>query len=156
MMFRVTSLKQLSSAEFHGEKAKPKVCGHGHINPKQLFSLINVFGIVPDWYKISSIFLLVCSRFRNRQHHGQTVHPKEKQISMNLFKIVCVVTWAQLFLTYINGCMVQLWRLLEGYRERTWHDLAPNYYLCLVAINIQAKGNQPVHTTRFFIFVEII
>ena len=30
-----------------------------------------------------------------RQHHGQTIHPKEKLISMNLFKICCVVTWAR-------------------------------------------------------------
>ena len=28
---------------------------------------------------------------RNRQHHSQTT---EKLISMNLFKILCVVTWA--------------------------------------------------------------
>ena len=35
----------------------------------------------------------------NRQHHGQTIHPTENYISMNLFKILCVVTWAWLFLT---------------------------------------------------------
>ena len=28
----------------------------------------------------------------NRQHHGQTIHPTEKWISMNLFKILWVVT----------------------------------------------------------------
>ena len=43
MMFRVASLKQLSSAEFNGEKVKQQVYGNGHIN---------VFGIL---YKISSI-----------------------------------------------------------------------------------------------------
>ena len=37
-----------------------------------------------------------------------------------------------------------------------WHDLAPNYYLCLVAIN-KYIGQRPLaSTTRFFIFVEII
>ena len=35
----------------------------------------------------------------NRQHHGQTIHLSEKFNSINLFKILCVVTWAQLFLT---------------------------------------------------------
>ena len=38
---------------------------------------------------ISSIFLLVVKSW-NRQHHGQTIHPTEKLISMNLFKILCV------------------------------------------------------------------
>ena len=28
----------------------------------------------------------------NRQNHGQTIHPKEHFISMNLFKILCVLT----------------------------------------------------------------
>ena len=41
--------------------------------------LINIFTGSPSW---------------NRQHHGQTIHPTEKLISMNLFKILCVVTWA--------------------------------------------------------------
>ena len=35
----------------------------------------------------------------NRQHHGQTIHPIENLIPMHLFKILCVVTWAWLFLT---------------------------------------------------------
>ena len=43
--------------------------------------------------KISSIFLLVVESW-NRQHHGQTIHPTEKLNSMNLFKILFVVTWA--------------------------------------------------------------
>ena len=30
----------------------------------------------------------------NRQHHSQTKHPIENLIPMNLFKILCVVTWA--------------------------------------------------------------
>ena len=47
---------------------------------------------------ISSIFLLVVKSW-NRQLHGQTIHPTEKFNSINLYKIICVVTWAQLFLT---------------------------------------------------------
>ena len=47
---------------------------------------------------ISSIFLLVVESW-NRQHHGQTIHPTEKFNSINLYKIICVVTWPQLFLT---------------------------------------------------------
>ena len=30
----------------------------------------------------------------NRQHHGQTIHPIENLIPINLFKILCVATWA--------------------------------------------------------------
>ena len=30
----------------------------------------------------------------NRQHHGQTIYPTEKFTSMNLFKVLWVVTWA--------------------------------------------------------------
>jgi hypothetical protein len=41
--------------------------------------LINIFSRSQSW---------------NRQHHGQTVNPTEKLISINLFKILCVVTWA--------------------------------------------------------------
>ena len=47
---------------------------------------------------ISSIFLLVFESW-NKQHHSQTIHPTEKMISMKLFKILCVGTWAWLFLT---------------------------------------------------------
>ena len=42
---------------------------------------------------ILSIFLLVV-------HLGQTINPTENLILMNLFKILCVVTWAWLFLTF--------------------------------------------------------
>ena len=35
----------------------------------------------------------------NRQHHSQTIHATEKFTSMNLFKILCIVTWAWTFLT---------------------------------------------------------
>ena len=43
---------------------------------------------------ISSITLLV-----DRQHHGQIIHPTENLISMDLFKILCAVTWTLFFLT---------------------------------------------------------
>ena len=29
----------------------------------------------------------------NRQHYGQIINPTEELISVNLFKILCVVTW---------------------------------------------------------------
>ena len=32
-----------------------------------------------------------------KQHHGQTIHPTENLISMNLFKILCIVKWAWFF-----------------------------------------------------------
>ena len=35
----------------------------------------------------------------NRRLHGQTIQPNRKLMSMNLFKILCVETWAWLFLT---------------------------------------------------------
>ena len=41
-------------------------------------NLINIFIGSPSW---------------NSQNHGQTIHPTEKFISMNLFKILRVVTW---------------------------------------------------------------
>ena len=46
-----------------------------------------------DFFKsnISSIFQMVVES-SNRQHHSQTIHSTEKLISMNLFKILCVVT----------------------------------------------------------------
>ena len=47
------------------------------------------------FFEISSIFLLVVKSW-NRQHHGQTIHPTKKLISMNLFKIN---QWAWLFFT---------------------------------------------------------
>ena len=48
--------------------------------------LINIFTGGPGW---------------NRQHHRQTINPTEKLISMNLFKILWVVTWAWLLLTSV-------------------------------------------------------
>ena len=31
----------------------------------------------------------------NREHQGQTIHPTETFISMNLLQMSCVMTWAQ-------------------------------------------------------------
>ena len=44
-----------------------------------LINLINIFYGSPSW---------------NRQHHSQNIHPTESFISMTLFKILCLVTWA--------------------------------------------------------------
>ena len=82
---------------------------------------------------ISSIFLLVVESW-NRQHHGQT----EKFNSMNLFKILCVVTWAQLFLT---SMVLEAVRGQKRYRERTlWHfklnvRYIPRCQFCLPKMN---------------------
>ena len=40
------------------------------------------------------LLVLLVVKGWNRQHHSQTIHPKEKFTSMNLSKILCVVTWA--------------------------------------------------------------
>ena len=68
---------------------------------------------------ISSIFLLVVESW-NRQHHGQTIHPTEKLILMNVFKILCAVTWlAWLFLT---SMVMEAVRGQKRYSECTlWH-----------------------------------
>ena len=46
----------------------------------------------------SSVFIHLINIFngcfsRNRQHHGQTIHPTESFISITLFKLLCVLTW---------------------------------------------------------------
>ena len=49
---------------------------------------------------LKSVFSILNKRHgRLRQHHCQTIYPIENLIPMNLFKILCVVTWAWLFLT---------------------------------------------------------
>ena len=58
----------------------------------------------------------------NRQHHGQTIHPTEKFISMDLFQILCVVIWAQLFLTSM---------VVEAIRGRKHHIWARTLVLKL-------------------------
>ena len=44
--------------------------------------------------KVNIINIFTGCQSWNSQHHGQTIHPTEKLISMNLVKILCVVTWA--------------------------------------------------------------
>ena len=57
----------------------------------------------------------------NRRLHGQTIQPNRKLMSMNLFKILCVVTWAWLFLT---SMVMKAVRGQKRYSERTlWHTL---------------------------------
>ena len=46
--------------------------------PDFLANLINIFTGNPCW---------------NSQHQGQTIHPTEQFILMNLFEILCVVRW---------------------------------------------------------------
>ena len=46
-----------------------------------------------DWGpEVSKIHVI--NSFTGRQHHGQTIYPTEKFTSMNLFKILLIVTWA--------------------------------------------------------------
>ena len=44
-------------------------------------------------FDVYLINIFTGSQSWNRQNHGQTIHPTEK------LKILCVVTWAQLYLT---------------------------------------------------------
>ena len=44
--------------------------------------------------KCNLIDIFIGSLPWNSQHHDQTIHSTEKFISMNLFKILCVVAWA--------------------------------------------------------------
>ena len=84
--------------------------------------LINILLVVESW---------------NRQHHGQNIHPTEKLISVNLFKILCVVTWAWLFLT---SMVMEAVRGQKRYRECTlWlnDQLIPQCQFCLL-IEIKA------------------
>ena len=66
--------------------------------------LIDIFTGNPGW---------------NRRHHSQTINPKEKLISMNLFKILWVATWAWLLLT---SMVTEAVRGQESYSKCTlWH-----------------------------------
>ena len=47
----------------------------------------------PEVSKIHLINSFTGSPGCNRQHHGQTIYPTEKFTSMNLFKILWIVTW---------------------------------------------------------------
>ena len=77
------------------------------------------------WYRIgnkksnclfASILLMVVKSW-NWQHHGQTIDPSDKFTSINLFKILWVVTWAWLFLTSMEAIRGQ-----TPYSNRTlWH-----------------------------------
>jgi hypothetical protein len=66
--------------------------------PENLVSILHLtlsiyFSFVIN-YEILLIFLLEVP-VENRQHHGQSIHLTEKFTSMNVFKIIFVVTWAQ-------------------------------------------------------------
>ena len=56
---------------------------------------------------ISSLRYLINKRHGivswKRQHHGQSIHPTEKFTSMNLYKILWIVKWAWLFLTFMEA-----------------------------------------------------
>ena len=65
MMFRVTSLKQLSSAEFNDEKVKIR-------SMETALIMLLVYCLI--WYKISSIFLPVV----NLGIHSITAKPQRK------------------------------------------------------------------------------
>ena len=64
---------------------------------------MNIFSGSPCW--------------NSRQLHGQTRHPTENFVAMNLFKILCAVTWAWLFLTS---------EVMEAVRGHKHHSEAKN------------------------------
>ena len=68
-----------------------------------------------------------------RQDHGQTIHPTEKFNSIKLFKNLCVVTWAWLFLTY---------EVMEAVRGQKWHERV--YLLKKVFIKISQQPQKPL------------
>jgi hypothetical protein len=50
---------------------------------------------------------------RNLQHHNQTIDPTDKFTSINLFKILWVVTWATVT-DLVNSCVTPLFRRPQG------------------------------------------
>ena len=56
-------------------------------NPKGL-SINELDNTGHKMVRLNLINILTGSQSWNRQHHGQTIHSKEKLISMNLFKII--------------------------------------------------------------------
>ena len=90
------------------------------------YNLLNIFRLITMRF-ISSIFLPVVESW-NRHHHGQTIHSKEKLISMNSFKKICVVIWAWLFLTSTVMEAVRgqkCYRELTLFAQRSVHPIVP-------------------------------
>ena len=74
-----------------------------------------IFGCtyIPNWIKR---FYLSYQYFTGVEIDGQTIHPTQKFISMNLFEILSVITWAWLFLA---SMVVEAVRGQKLYCEQT-------------------------------------
>ena len=83
-----TSCTSSVSRSFHEKNQKTYDISQGKFMSYNLLCILAIL----------SIFLRVVKSW-NRQYQSQTIHTTEKFNSMNLFKILCVVTWAQSFLT---------------------------------------------------------
>ena len=106
--------------------------------------MLRLYGIfINISWKLILIVLLVVEGW-NRQHHGQTIHTTENLISMNLFKILWVVTWALLFLTSI---VMEAVRGQKRYSERTlWHSTQRSVHpTVLFLLTKKIKSNLNVH-----------
>ena len=74
------------------------------------------------WMQFHDVILLIRDMVVeswNRQHHSQTIHPTKKFTSMNLFKILWVVTWAWSFLTSVT---LQIRKYIRNNNNKTLAD----------------------------------
>ena len=88
---------------------------------------------------LKSVFSILNKRHgRLRQHHCQTIYPIENLIPMNLFKILCVVTWAWSFLT---SEVVEAVRDIICWRT-LWHfnSTFPQCQFCLAKIHQEMRS----------------
>ena len=102
---------------------KRVLCTELRVKKKRSHATFSHLGIILSdrafYFQIYLINIFTASWSWNRQQHGQTIHSKGKFISMNLFKILCIVTWAGIFLT---SMFMEAVRGQKRYRERTlWH-----------------------------------
>ena len=107
------------------------------LNFKYIFFFFLIFAS-----KIGNSVFFTDSQSWNRQHHWQTIHRTEKWISMNLLKILCVVTWAWFFLT---SMVMEAVRDQKSYREcKLWHNarFISQWQFCLLK---EIKSSLNVH-----------
>ena len=88
---------------------KRVLCTELRVKKKRSHATFSHLGIILSdgkfYFQVYAINIFTGSPSWNRQQHGQTIHPTEKLVSMNLFKNICVVTWARFFdLHGYGGC----------------------------------------------------
>ena len=82
---------------------KRVLCTELRVKKKRSHATFSHLGIILSneafYFQVYTVNIFTGGPSWNKQQHDQTIHSTEKLISMNLFKILCVVTWAWLFLT---------------------------------------------------------